>query len=74
MAVSARPDEEITRTEMAMIRAQSTRCFANALGLSLEANTATGFPDDKDILAWAKGAVAAIRKLGLIEGRRQRIK
>ena len=30
--------------------------IANALGQSIEANAATGFADDKDIPAWAKGA------------------
>ncbi|MBB6672016.1 S-layer homology domain-containing protein [Cohnella nanjingensis] len=43
--------------------------IANALGQPLEANAETGFADDKDIPAWAKGAVSAIRKLGLTEGK-----
>jgi hypothetical protein len=57
-----RPDSEITRTEMAAM-------IANALGVSIEANTATGFSDDKDVPAWAKSAVAAMKKLGLVEGK-----
>jgi len=59
---SFRPDAEITRPEMAAM-------IANALGQSTEENTPTGFADDKDIPAWAKGAVAAMKKLGIIEGK-----
>ncbi|NRF95879.1 S-layer homology domain-containing protein [Paenibacillus frigoriresistens] len=59
---SFRPDAEITRPEMAAM-------IANALGQPVEANTLTGFADDKDIPAWAKGAVAAMKKLGIIEGK-----
>jgi hypothetical protein len=43
--------------------------IANALSLTVESNTATGFADDQDVPAWAKGAVAAMKKLGIIEGR-----
>ncbi|MBB6734144.1 S-layer homology domain-containing protein [Cohnella zeiphila] len=58
---SFRPDAEITRTEMiAMI--------ANALKLTAEAGSATGFADDKDIPAWARGAIAAIKNLGIVQG------
>ena len=57
-----RPNAEITRAEMAAM-------IANALGQSVEENTATDFADDKDIPAWAKGAVAAMKKLGIIEGK-----
>ncbi|MFD0677008.1 MULTISPECIES: InlB B-repeat-containing protein [unclassified Paenibacillus] len=57
-----RPDAEITRPEMAVM-------IAKALGQSVENTTATGFADDKDIPAWAKGAVAAMKKLGIIEGK-----
>lgn len=56
-----RPDAEITRPEMTVMIAQ-------ALGQSVEAIKATGFADDQDIPEWAKGAVAAMKKLGLIEG------
>jgi hypothetical protein len=57
-----RPDAEITRSEMAVM-------IAKALGLPIEANAATGFADNKDIPAWAKDAVAAIKKHGLVEGK-----
>lgn len=56
------PNEAITRAEMAMM-------VANAAGLALEANASTGFTDDKDIPQWAKGAVAAAKKLGYLGGR-----
>ncbi|MNY75159.1 Endo-1,4-beta-xylanase A precursor [compost metagenome] len=45
--------------------------LANALGLILDANVSTGFDDDKDIPTWAKGAVAAIKQLGLVQGKGQ---
>jgi hypothetical protein len=57
-----RPDAEITRTEMAEM-------LAKALGQTVDTNATTGFADDKDIPAWAKGAVAAIKKLSLVEGK-----
>ncbi|MFD2330820.1 InlB B-repeat-containing protein [Cohnella sp. GCM10020058] len=57
-----RPNAEITRAEMAVM-------IAKAWGQSAEAATATGFADDKDIPAWAKGAVGAVKKLGIIEGK-----
>ncbi|MCR8635355.1 S-layer homology domain-containing protein [Paenibacillus radicis (ex Xue et al. 2023)] len=59
---SFRPDAEITRAEMAVM-------LANALGLTVEANTVTGFADDKDVPAWSKGAVAAMKKQKLVEGK-----
>ncbi|MEI7024762.1 S-layer homology domain-containing protein [Paenibacillus sp. y28] len=59
---SFQPDAEITRTEMAAM-------IAKALGQPVEADPAMGFADDKDIPAWAKGAVAAMKKLGIIEGK-----
>lgn len=58
---SFRPAAEITRSEMAVM-------ITNALGQSVQAS-ATSFADDKDIPAWAKGAVSAMNKLGLIEGK-----
>lgn len=58
---SFRPDAEITRSEMAAM-------ISNALGQSIQA-TVTSFADDKDIPAWAKGAVSAMNKLGIIEGK-----
>ncbi|WP_084783871.1 S-layer homology domain-containing protein [Paenibacillus sp. FJAT-26967] len=57
-----RADAEITRAEMAVM-------VANALSLKAETNGASGFADDKEIAAWAKGAVAAIKRVGLIEGK-----
>lgn len=56
-----RPNAEITRSEMAVM-------ILNVLGQSIQAYVATSFADDKDIPAWAKGAVAAMNKLGIIEG------
>ncbi|WP_407870632.1 cadherin-like beta sandwich domain-containing protein [Paenibacillus sp. P36] len=57
-----RSDAEISRSEMAVM-------IAKALGQSVEAATATGFADDKDIPDWAKGAVGAMKKLSMIEGK-----
>jgi uncharacterized protein YjdB len=57
-----RPDAKITRAEMAEM-------IARAMGLSIEENAETGFADDKDIPAWVKGAVAALKKRNLIEGK-----
>lgn len=59
---SFRPDADITRAEMAVM-------LANALGLTIEADTVTGFADDKNVPAWSKGAVAAMKKQRLIEGK-----
>ncbi|MFC5469008.1 S-layer homology domain-containing protein [Cohnella suwonensis] len=59
---SFRPDAEITRAEMAAM-------IAGALNLSIDANAATGFADDEQIPAWAKGAVDAIQKHGLVKGK-----
>lgn|GEM_PF-2620320 len=59
---SFRPDAEITRAEM-------VKMLANALGLSGDKNAATGFTDDESIPAWARGAVAAIKKLGVVQGK-----
>ncbi|WP_028548043.1 cadherin-like beta sandwich domain-containing protein [Paenibacillus sp. UNC451MF] len=59
---SFRPNAQITRAEMAVM-------LANALGLTIEANSVTGFADDKDVPAWAKGAVAAMKKQKLVEGK-----
>ncbi|MFD0711821.1 InlB B-repeat-containing protein [Paenibacillus sp. GCM10027626] len=59
---SFRPDAVITRSEMAAM-------IARALQQTDELNAATGFADDKDIPLWARSAVAAIKKLGIIEGR-----
>ncbi|WP_187274027.1 S-layer homology domain-containing protein [Paenibacillus sp. N3.4] len=59
---SFRPEAEITRAEMAVM-------LANAWGLAVEADTVTGFADDKDVPAWSKGAVAAMKKQKIIEGK-----
>ncbi|SFE68557.1 Listeria/Bacterioides repeat-containing protein [Paenibacillus algorifonticola] len=59
---SFRPDKGITRSEMVVM-------IARALNLSVDANTATDFEDDHHIPAWAKGAVKAMKNLGLVNGR-----
>ncbi len=57
-----RANAKITRAEMATM-------IANALGSSTEANTTTGFTDDKDIPAWAKASVAYVKQAGLVQGK-----
>lgn len=59
---SFRPNAEITRAEMAAM-------IAKALGQTDLAAAASGFADDKDIPEWAKGAVAAMKKLGIVDGK-----
>ncbi len=59
---SFRPDAEITRAEMAMM-------LATALGKGHETAASAGFADDGDIPDWAKGSVAALYKLGMMEGK-----
>lgn len=59
---SFRPDAQITRAEMASM-------IAKALKVSLDSNARTGFADDDAIPKWAKGAVEAIRNLGIVSGR-----
>jgi uncharacterized protein YjdB len=61
---SFRPNAEISRAEMAVIAAR-------AGGLAAEANaaTTTGFADDGEIPAWAKGAVAALKSGSFVQGR-----
>ncbi|MFC4305284.1 S-layer homology domain-containing protein [Cohnella boryungensis] len=59
---SFRPNAEMTRSEVAVL-------IAKALSLAVESNTATGFADDKEIPTWAKGAVAEVKKLGIVQGR-----
>jgi len=59
---SFRPHAQITRAEMAMM-------IARALQLQLDANALPGFADDEAIPKWARGAVHAIRKVGIIDGR-----
>uniref|UniRef100_UPI00301C23CB S-layer homology domain-containing protein n=1 Tax=Paenibacillus sp. YIM B09110 TaxID=3126102 RepID=UPI00301C23CB len=55
------PNAEITRVEMAAM-------IAKALDMTIEANAATGFADNSEIPSWAKGAVAALRETGLMQG------
>lgn len=43
--------------------------ISKALGQSGGAAVATGFADDKVIPEWAKNTVAAMKKLGIIEGK-----
>jgi hypothetical protein len=57
-----RPNAEITRAEMVAM-------LANALGKSLEVNTATGFADDKDIPEWARASVAYVKQAGIVKGK-----
>ncbi|WP_163856069.1 glycosyl hydrolase family 8 [Paenibacillus elgii] len=57
-----RPNAQITRAEMAVM-------IANAQGAARQAAGSAGFSDDADIPGWAKTAVEAIHKLGLVEGR-----
>ncbi len=58
---SLRPDAIITRAEMASM-------IAKILELDIEANAVTSFSDDTNIQAWAKGAIAALEKLELMQG------
>ncbi|QJD86607.1 S-layer homology domain-containing protein [Cohnella herbarum] len=59
---SFRPNAEVTRAEMAVM-------IANALGESSQANAATGFADDKEIPAWAKGSVAIVKQASIVQGK-----
>lgn len=55
------PNGHITRAEMALI-------IARALKIETEENATTRFADDSSIPVWAKGAVAALEKHGLMKG------
>jgi hypothetical protein len=60
---SFRPQAEVTRAEMAVMAAR-------ALGLDAAGSgTGSGFADDRQIPAWAKGASAALKEAGLAEGK-----
>ncbi|MFD0716204.1 S-layer homology domain-containing protein [Paenibacillus sp. GCM10027626] len=59
---SFRADAQITRAEMASM-------IARASGLSLDPNARTSFADEEDIPKWAKGAVEAIKRFGIVNGR-----
>jgi len=56
------PNAPITRTEMAIM-------IARALQLPTGATSQTGFSDDDRIPGWAKNAVEALRRLGIVSGR-----
>ncbi len=56
-----RPNHVITRAEMASLAAR-------ALNLPLQATATSGFFDDTDIPQWAKGAIAAARDAGIVQG------
>ncbi|WP_307449753.1 MULTISPECIES: S-layer homology domain-containing protein [unclassified Paenibacillus] len=59
---SFRPDTEITRAEMAAM-------IANALDESIAKNAITGFADEENIPAWAKGSVAYVKQAGIVQGK-----
>jgi hypothetical protein len=59
---SFRPRANITRSELAVM-------MARAAGVAELASSTAGFSDDKDIPAWAKGAVAYLKETGIVEGR-----
>ena len=59
---SFRPAATITRAEMAVM-------IARAADIESDTDAITGFADDGDIPAWAKGAVAAVRQAGILQGR-----
>ncbi|MDQ0885564.1 L-asparaginase type II [Paenibacillus sp. V4I9] len=56
-----RPNEPITRTEMASM-------IAGAMNLKADPSAATGFTDDQEIPLWGKGAVIALKQAGVISG------
>lgn len=62
---SFQPDRPVTRSEMAVMlaRALLEQALSGRTGAA-----ATGFADDDAIAAWARAAVAALEKAGLIEG------
>jgi L-asparaginase type II len=57
-----RPGANILRMEMVSM-------IASGAGLTLDPNATTSFTDNKDIPAWAKGAVKAVSDKGIIQGR-----
>lgn len=60
--VTFRPAASITRSELAVM-------IARAAGVDLTSAASTGFADDSQIPAWAKDAVAAVKKSGIVSGR-----
>ncbi|XID94937.1 S-layer homology domain-containing protein [Paenibacillaceae bacterium WGS1546] len=59
---SFRPNVDISRAEMAVM-------IARALKQEHSAHASTDFADDEAIPQWAKGAIEAIRTLGIVDGR-----
>jgi hypothetical protein len=61
---SFRPDEEVTRAQMAVM-------LTRALKLSAGSNSEEGllFADDKSLPAWARGSVYALSAQGVLKGR-----
>ncbi|HHY22072.1 MAG TPA: S-layer homology domain-containing protein [Bacilli bacterium] len=59
---SFRPSAAITRAEMAVM-------FARAMDLQINTNAVSPFADDKAIPEWAKGAVDALHRIGIVNGR-----
>ncbi|WP_312884318.1 InlB B-repeat-containing protein [Paenibacillus xylanilyticus] len=57
-----RPNDAVTRAEMAMM-------VANALQLKTESGTSSTFADDEQIPVWAKAAVAGMQNSGLLNGK-----
>ncbi|WP_426252360.1 InlB B-repeat-containing protein [Paenibacillus pabuli] len=57
-----RPNEAVTRAEMAVM-------IASALHLKTESNMSSTFVDDEQIPSWAKSAVAGLQKSGLLNGK-----
>ncbi|RKP48890.1 S-layer homology domain-containing protein [Cohnella endophytica] len=56
-----RPNAPITRAEMAAM-------IANSLHLEAASSSETGFADDKEIPAWARSSVTAVKDGGLMQG------
>jgi hypothetical protein len=56
-----RSTAKITRLELAVM-------IARAFGEGLATLDSTGFTDDKDIPAWAKRAILAVREAGIVAG------
>ncbi|WP_141506254.1 InlB B-repeat-containing protein [Paenibacillus luteus] len=59
---SFRPNQAVTRSEIVVM-------ISRMLNLKQDTNLATDFRDDPRIPYWAKGAVAALKNLGLIQGK-----
>ncbi|RAW15973.1 hypothetical protein DC345_10770 [Paenibacillus taichungensis] len=57
-----RPNEAVTRAEMAVI-------ISRALQLKVESSAHSTFADDEQIPLWAKAAVAGLQKSGLLNGK-----